>query len=256
MREAELEAVKSPPSPLQERTCDDRESQIAISATENNSSRVEPDGFCPNGCKDMSTTSRCSPHWKRSGAWTYKFRKRKLTESTSMVHSPVDINYLHDEQQRVLNRRVSFPSQQELPHPTETNSNCNSNSASDGNRHRQFSRYPKARGVNTMDCTVHKGDALWVPSFWWHEVQSYPEGSSLKDATTATHRNGMAESAAHTGSADDQTVPSFYPLNIAVNFWFAPLYDKEYPCATCRKTKLNQKYADILKDLIALGRLS
>ena len=37
-----------------------------------------------------------------------------------------------------------------------------------------YENSPKFREVPGMSCTIHEGDVLYMPSFWWHEVQSVP----------------------------------------------------------------------------------
>ena len=37
-----------------------------------------------------------------------------------------------------------------------------------------YHRFPKFREVRAMNCTISEGDVLFMPAFWWHEVQSYP----------------------------------------------------------------------------------
>ncbi len=111
----------------------------------------------------------------------YAFQKHKLLESTSMVHSPIDI----------INPNLK--------------------------------RYPNAQAIKHMNCTVNSGEALFVPSYWWHEVVSHP--------------------------SDDYDSISKLRLNMAINFWYEPLFTKSFPCPTCSK-KLNQKYSRVLRDLI------
>jgi jumonji domain-containing protein 7 len=106
--------------------------------------------------------------------------KHLLMESTSMVHSPVDITS------------------------------------------------PDYAHIPRMRCTVEAGDAIWVPSYWWHEVYSAPGPLRRKS-----------------GASDIQ-------LNVAVNTWYSPLYKKEFPCAKCKK-KLNREYDNILRKMAENG---
>lgn len=114
------------------------------------------------------------------------FTKHTLSETTSMVHSPVTI----DEP--------------------------------------DFETFPLARDAlqHRMECTVDAGAALFVPSFWWHEVRSTP---------------GPARSFRRGRGPENRL-----RVNVAVNFWFAPLFDKEFPCSTCRKT-FNPKYRAVIE---------
>ena len=35
-------------------------------------------------------------------------------------------------------------------------------------------KFPKFADARPVQCRIKKGDALFIPAFWWHEVQSYP----------------------------------------------------------------------------------
>ncbi|XP_001626527.2 bifunctional peptidase and (3S)-lysyl hydroxylase Jmjd7 [Nematostella vectensis] len=76
-----------------------------------------------------------------------------------------------------------------------------------------YERFPKFQGVRAMNCTINEGEVLFMPSFWWHEVQSYP-----------SHIN---------------------PRNLAVNFWYEPFFSKDYPCESC-KLEVNPSYHHLL----------
>ena len=39
-------------------------------------------------------------------------------------------------------------------------------------------------------------------------------------------------------------------MNLAVNYWFDPLFDKRFPCSTCRKF-FNGLYRDTFERVIA-----
>jgi len=90
---------------------------------------------------------------------TNTFSRDTLTDSTSMVMSPVDI---------------SKPA---------------------------LDRYPLFKKTSYLNCTIGPGEMLYLPSFWWHEVKSSPD---------KLHRN------------------------IAVNYWYTPYLDKQFPCPSCR----------------------
>lgn len=64
---------------------------------------------------------------------------------------------------------------------------------------------------HALDCKVSAGEALFVPSYWWHEVRSEP---------------------------------SSVDLNVAINYWFPPLYTKEFPCTECVKAFNHRVYRD------------
>eukprot|EP00730_Choanoeca_flexa_P016258 TRINITY_DN7648_c0_g1_i1.p1 TRINITY_DN7648_c0_g1~~TRINITY_DN7648_c0_g1_i1.p1 ORF type:complete len:443 (+),score=83.35 TRINITY_DN7648_c0_g1_i1:135-1463(+) len=57
---------------------------------------------------------------------------------------------------------------------------------------------------SVLECHIGPGDALFMPAYWWHEVQSSPD---VED-----HRN------------------------LAINEWFEPVFSKEFPCAECKRT--------------------
>ena len=50
-----------------------------------------------------------------------------------------------------------------------------------------YQRFPKFKEARALNCTINEGDVLFMPSFWWHEVQSSPSREE--------------------------------PRNVAVNFW-------------------------------------
>ncbi|XP_059175798.1 jmjC domain-containing protein E-like [Physella acuta] len=76
-----------------------------------------------------------------------------------------------------------------------------------------FERFPKFAEVEPLSCKIQAGDVLFMPAFWWHEVQSKPN--------TTEHRN------------------------LAVNFWYEPFLTKEFPCQEC-KLDMNPKYYHLL----------
>ena len=82
----------------------------------------------------------------------------------------------------------------------------------------------KEQGLVSLTCTVNEGEALFVPSFWWHEVKSAPSAT------------------AHKFQQEDYEVE--IPLNVAINYWFDPLFDKEFPCVDCKK-KFNLDYLNV-----------
>ncbi|KAK6191959.1 hypothetical protein SNE40_003525 [Patella caerulea] len=76
-----------------------------------------------------------------------------------------------------------------------------------------FKRFPKFADAYPLNCTIDAGDVLFIPAFWWHEVQSYPSKSE--------HRN------------------------LAVNFWYEPFLTKEFPCQDC-PLDINPNYRHLL----------
>ena len=38
-----------------------------------------------------------------------------------------------------------------------------------------YDEFPNSREVNYLECTVNKGEILYNPAHWWHEVDSHPD---------------------------------------------------------------------------------
>ncbi|XP_074660772.1 jmjC domain-containing protein E-like [Tubulanus polymorphus] len=104
-------------------------------------------------------------------ATSQTFIRRGLSDSTSLVMSPVDIN---------------------KP---------------------DFKKFPLFMNAVPLNCTIDEGDVLFMPAFWWHEVQSYPAKTE--------------------------------PRNLAVNFWYEPFLTREFPCPEC-KLDVNPVYHHLL----------
>ena len=81
-----------------------------------------------------------------------------------------------------------------------------------------LNRFPLFKNAKSFDCKVREGDALFLPSFWWHEVSSSPG----KDGR-----------------------------NLAVNLWYHPMRKKEFPCAECPLWLNEERYG---KRLVQLHR--
>jgi hypothetical protein len=81
-------------------------------------------------------------------------------------------------------------------------------------RSTEIARFPELETVDSMgyECDLEKGDMIFVPSWWWHQVE------------TATESEPMST------SEPGPTVE----WSAAVNFWFEPYFVKTYGCATCR----------------------
>lgn len=97
-------------------------------------------------------------------------------------------------------------------------------------------QFPRFEEAGRLECTLRPGDALFMPAFWWHEVQSRPDPVQQR--------------------------------NLAVNFWwvtlclvvtvyrsvfdssdrYEPVFTKEFPCAECR-LEFNKFYRRMLEDL-------
>ncbi|KAK3598783.1 hypothetical protein CHS0354_020895 [Potamilus streckersoni] len=76
-----------------------------------------------------------------------------------------------------------------------------------------FTRFPRFADAYPMSCTIEEGDVLFMPAFWWHEVQSFPNKTAGR--------------------------------NLAVNFWYEPFLTKEFPCPLCN-LDINPKYRHLL----------
>ena len=149
---------------------------------------------------------------KNENVITATFFKNKLSESTSMVHSPIGS----------LRAVVAL------------------NDPDDISSQETKMRFPEVNNIEgtLMECHVDAGSALFVPSFWWHEVQSHP----------GDHLQFTANAGAHNGSGRDSLAANI-SLNVAVNFWFSPLFSKEFPCATCRK-EFNKEYRKSIEAVV------
>ena len=42
-------------------------------------------------------------------------------------------------------------------------------------------RFPKFGAARPMSCTIGEGDVLFMPAFWWHEVQSRPSPTQQRN---------------------------------------------------------------------------
>ena len=80
-------------------------------------------------------------------------------------------------------------------------------------RNPDYSAFPLYSNAVASQCVIQAGDCLYLPAFWWHEVQSKPDAHSK---------------------------------NIAVNYWFEPFITKEFPCPTCPR-EVNPEYHHLLK---------
>ena len=64
-----------------------------------------------------------------------------------------------------------------------------------------YEKFPLFGEAIPLRCRIERGEFLFLPSTWWHEVQSYPEENE--------------------------------GINIALSFWFEPFYVKKNFCQTC-----------------------
>ena len=120
-----------------------------------------------------------------------------------------------------------------------------------------------------ISCTVRAGEALFVPSFWWHEVVSQPgpevpvpvpvqenqwngnsNGSSNSNLNENKNENGNWNGNGRDGEREDEKeVKEVMQMNLAINYWFDPLFDKHFPCSTCRKF-FNSAYWEKFQEVI------
>jgi jumonji domain-containing protein 7 len=143
------------------------------------------------------------------------FRKHVLSESTSMVHSPIA-------SLRAALESIKGVPQHEAP----------GNSYDPNTWEHVKARFPLARGIprSILECEVSAGSAIFVPSFWWHEVESHPgEKQHFVEEDDGLRGGGMQN------PDGVEVIKHNFSLNAAVNFWFDPVFSKEFPCATCRK---------------------
>jgi hypothetical protein len=83
----------------------------------------------------------------------HSFRKYKLSESTSMVHSPVEMHEPDLKRYPLARGLISGDGDQNISTANSSRSDSNS----------------KGLALTHMECEVMAGEALWVPSYWWHE---------------------------------------------------------------------------------------
>lgn len=76
--------------------------------------------------------------------------------------------------------------------------------------------FPRFATAQPVHCTIRAGDMLFLPSWWWHEVRSAPDE---------------------------------FARNIAVNFWYSPVFNKEFPCPECPLEFNVANYGDALDEL-------
>jgi peptidyl-lysine (3S)-dioxygenase / protease len=140
---------------------------------------------------------------------TGDFSRTELGDSLADVFSPIEITHLMDEGE---------------------------NEVSQQRRQKAFKQYPKFKEARkgAMKCKIRPGNCLFLPAFWWHEVES-----TVEDGFASIHEHGKAN------TGDDSLV-------LAVNFWYEPFIKKHFPCPTCRMHADEQRYEKLIKELMEL----
>ena len=129
--------------------------------------------------------------------------------------------------------------------PLPSTNSISSDNKSDNNNSSSFGEFKV-----TVD---QRTEALFVPSFFWHEVLSAPGPPHTFQNTFQNTFSDNIRGGSNSNSNNEST--RSVQLNVALNYWFAPLYAKEFPCARCRK-QLNPKYRQILESLFAQGLIT
>ena len=101
-----------------------------------------------------------------------------------------------------------------------------------------------------MDCKVNEGEAIYVPSFYWHEVTSTPGKNIRKFVHKGGNGVGVGVGGSRKTGASTSTNSNPFQFNTAVNFWFEPVFNKEFPCKQCRKRFNYQHYYDVLYKIL------
>lgn len=111
---------------------------------------------------------------------------------------------------------------------------------------------------------VRPGDCLYLPAFWWHEVESTvePEHASLhainanrrlEQQHTATcgteHACDTHRDPGAPGSGAGHAADGSSRLVLAVNFWYAPLLQKDHPCSGCSLRFDGDAFPDMMEKL-------
>lgn len=73
-----------------------------------------------------------------------------------------------------------------------------------------YARFPLLKKATPKVCTLKEGEVLYLPAFWWHEVESAP-GKAPATPTRA-------------GDGD---------RSLGINYWYSPYRIKPIPCPTC-----------------------
>jgi len=87
--------------------------------------------------------------------------------------------------------------------------------------------FDAARRDGVYVCVAEPGQAVWLPSFWWHEV--------ISEAGTEIHEH-----------EDGSNADADLAFSAAVNYWFEPLLTKEFPCSDCDLSLNTKQYYDML----------
>ena len=130
-----------------------------------------------------------------------------------------------------------------------------------------INRYPLSKNITYMTCEVNPGEAIFLPSFFWHEVTSHPGNEINLNSTMKYHESSSVLSESKfeytlplAGKPDDRTSKMMTTtttsaveklrLNMAINYWFDPYFNKEFPCKSCRKKFNHERYFKKLLKII------
>jgi hypothetical protein len=86
-------------------------------------------------------------------------------------------------------------------------------------------RFPGAAAAlqqtTAVGCEVRAGEMLFVPSWWWHQVETEPEPQPQQGGG-----GGLSG------------------FSAAINFWYEPYFTKPYACAGCKLRRNTKVYAE------------
>nr|CAB3252828.1 hypoxia-inducible factor 1-alpha inhibitor [Phallusia mammillata] len=95
-----------------------------------------------------------------------------------------------------------------------------------------YQRFPKFRDAHAVEAIVGPGDVLYIPMYWWHQIESL--------ASAEPYDHGFTDDAASSCGSDtsDEDIP---PVTVSVNFWYrsSPLPQQiEYPISAQQRVSV------------------
>lgn len=174
----------------------------------------------------------------------------KLLESTSMVNTPFDLMEANTTMRPAFRADAVFGDRRDFgaaygnvgtlastSQPWTYNGTLHSSKM----RHNYTeAAFNEARRDGIHVCVAEPGEAVWLPSYWWHEVLSEP-GTAIPFQTLHDAGRYSAKLKGINGSER--------AFSAAVNFWFEPFHTKNFPCPKCRFELNGKSYYDLLWDL-------